>query len=162
MIVDTVQRWAERRACYRPSHETIRTQEYEVAAIADAAVARAFVDTHHYAASSSPDAHRFGLYRHGQLCGVALFGPPASMAAHDAVFPTLVIDQAVTLGRLVLLEEVPAMGESWFVARCFATLRRRGVVAVESCSDPEPRTTAAGELVFRGHLAIVYLMPSTA
>ena len=162
MIVDTVQRWAERRARYRPSHETIRTQEYEVAAIADAAVARAFVDTHHYAASSSPDAHRFGLYRHGQLCGVALFGPPASMAAHDAVFPTLVIDQAVTLGRLVLLEEVPAMGESWFVARCFAKLRRRGVVAVESCSDPEPRTTAAGELVFRGHLAIVYLMPSTA
>src|SRR5206468_753503 len=105
---------------------------------------------------ASSTAHRFGLYQRGTLAGVALFGPPASANAHRAVFPTLASAEGLTLGRLVLLDEVPANGESWFVARCFERLRDRGVVAVESCADPEPRTDAAGERVFRGHLGVVY------
>jgi hypothetical protein len=72
-------------------------------------VARAFVTRHHYAASSSSTAHRYGLYCRGDLVGVALFGPPASMAAHRAVFPTLTIREAVTFGRLVLLDAVPGI-----------------------------------------------------
>jgi hypothetical protein len=45
------------------------------------------------------------------------------MNAHCAVFPMLSIDQAATLGRIVLLDEVPGNGETWFVARCFELLR---------------------------------------
>jgi hypothetical protein len=156
MITDTVQRWTDRRESRRPAGELIRPGDYEVARIDSAAEARAFVEQHHYAGTASSTAHRFGLYRRGWLVGVALFGPPASMNAHRAVFPSLSIVQAVTLGRLVLLDEVPGNGESYFVARCFDALRGAGVVAVESCADPEPRTDERGSRVFRGHIGTVY------
>lgn len=156
MIVDTCQRWLGGRASRRPAGEPIRVADYEVAALKEWSVARDFVARHHYAASASPTSHSFGLLRRGELAGVALFGPPASMNAHRAVWPTLAIDEAVTLGRLVLLDEVPGNGESWFVSRCFDALRERGIVGVESCADPQPRTRQSGERVFRGHLGIVY------
>jgi hypothetical protein len=156
MLAATCQRWTERRASRRPAGEPIVTSEYEVAPSMSAAEARAFVAQHHYARTASSTAHRFPLYRRGALVGVALFGPPASMNAHRAVFPSLDIGEAVTLGRLVLLDEVPGNGESWFITRCFEMLHDRGVVGVESCADPQPRPTAAGALVHRGHLGIVY------
>ncbi|MGH9883883.1 MAG: hypothetical protein ACREBE_00020 [bacterium] len=156
MIVEHVQRWTERRASRRPAGELIRTAAYDVAAIASAAVARAFVARHHYSASVSSTAHRLGLYCRGDLVGVALFGPPASMAAHRAVFPTLTIREAVTLGRFVLLDAAPGNAESWFIARCFELLRAEGIAAVESCADPEPRTTASGDVVHRGHVGTIY------
>lgn len=156
MIVSTCQRWTLGREHRRPAGETIRPAAYDVEPIAAAAEASDFVKRHHYAATSSSTAHRFGLYLRGVLAGVALFGPPASTNAHRAVFPGLAYREAVTLGRLVLLDAVPGNGESWFVARCFELLRARGVVAVESCSDPWPRTSSSGAVVFRGHLGIVY------
>ncbi len=85
-----------------------------------------------------------------------MFGCAPSMAAHRAVFPTLSITEGVTLGRLVLLDRVAGNGESWFVADCFRQLAACGVVAVESCSDPEPRATLDGQLTHRGHCGIVY------
>lgn len=156
MNIDDCQRWREGCASLRPARETIRATSYDVAPIASAAVAKAFVERHHYAGTASPPAHRYGLYHHGDMVGVALFGPPASMNAHRKVFPKLVTTEAVTLGRLVLLDEVPGNGESFFVAQCFEKLAEVGVDAVESCADPQPRTREGGELVHRGHLGIVY------
>lgn len=60
------------------------------------------------------------------------------------------------LGRLVLLEDVPANGESWFIARCFDLLRRRGYAGVISHADPVPRTASDGRLVFPGHVGTIY------
>jgi hypothetical protein len=155
MITPTCQRWSEHRESRRPAGEPIRTSEYEVIRI-DAVTAKAFVEAHHYAGSCSPPAHPFGLFHRGELAGAAVFGPLPSMNAHRAVFPTLSTTEAVTLGRLVLLDEVPGNGESWFIARCFELLRAAGVVAVESCADPQPRMTADGRRVHRGHVGCVY------
>lgn len=155
MITDSCQRWELGREHRRPAGETIRTAEYEVTAIAGTD-AKTFVEAHHYAGSCSPTAHPFGLFRHGTLSGVAVFGPLASMNAHRAVFPTLSPTEGVTLGRLVLLDGVPGNGESYFVARCFALLRAAGIVAVESCADPEPRAARDGRRVHRGHVGTVY------
>lgn len=156
MIVEVCQRWSEGVEKRRPAGELIRTSEYEVAPIKIAAVAREFVRQHHYTQTCSSLAHRLGLYRRGQLVGVAAFGPPASVNAHRAVFPTLGFDQAVTLGRFVLVDEVPGNGESWFLARCFELLRAAGVVAVESCADPEPRRALDGSVRHRGHVGTIY------
>lgn len=156
MITDTCQRWTERRESRRPAGEVIRVSEYDVERIAEDSVARSFVELHHYAGTCSSTAHRFGLYRRAELVGVACFGPPASMNAHRKVFPSLHIREAVTLGRFVLLDEVPGNGESWFAARCFDLLREDGVVAVESCSDPEPRAAGDGRIVHRGHVGTIY------
>jgi len=155
MITDKCQRWELGREFRRPAGETIRQAEYEVAPIA-AAVAKAFVKAHHYSGECSPPAHCYGLFRFGVLSGVAVFCPLISMNAHRAVFPTLATTEGVSCGRLVLLDGVPGNGESFFMARCFALLRAKGIVAVESCSDPEPRQSLDGTRVHRGHVGTVY------
>lgn len=171
MIIDHCQRFTQRRESRRPAGELIDTSLFDVAPIASEEEARAFVREHHYLKGSSSAVHRFGIYRRGELGGVALFGPPASVNAHKKVFPTLSFKQAVTLGRLVLTELVPGNGESWFIARCHELLARPDlyrpfykdgktprlpVIAVESCADPQPRANDRGEVSFRGHLGIVY------
>src|SRR5262245_9780463 len=96
---------------------------------------------------------RVGLYRGAELAGVAVFSQPASQAALAAAFP--VECQGVELGRLVLLDDVPADGESWFMARAFELARGR-FEAVVSHSDPMPRERAGGVLVFPGHVGTVH------
>lgn len=155
MIVDGCQRWTDGRGTRRPPGEPIDPREYEVM-LGDPRRAVRFVRQHHYLGTTSAPAHPFMLFRRSELVGVALFGPPASMAAHRAVFPTLAPREAVNLGRFVLVDNVPGNGESWFIARCFEGLRGRGVVAVESCADPEPRITKHGEITFGGHVGTIY------
>lgn len=170
MIVDDCQRYNGRRLKRVPANGTIRTTDYEVAPITSSAVARGYIKARHYAGTASSDAHRFGLYRHGNLVGVALFGPPASMNAHRLVWPTLDPGEAVTLGRLFLDEEVEGNGESWMFARCMELLAnprlyrpldkhglpRRPIVGVESCADPVVRTDIHGRRIFNGHAGTLY------
>lgn len=152
---DVCQRWELGRESRRPAGELIRTSEYDVAPIGPTE-AKAFVESHHYSGSCSPTMAPFGLWRRSVLSGVAVFGPQPSENAHKLVFPTLDTHEGLTLGRLVLLDSVPGNGESYFVARCFELLRANGVVAIESCSDPEPRQTLDGKIVHRGHIGCIY------
>jgi hypothetical protein len=152
MIVDAVQRWRSRRESYRPAGEPIATRLYEVATIPDDTTAKRFVVEHHYEHKYPAALERFGLYRGGELVGVTVFSQPAN---------NLVLEQApgtrrAELGRLVLLDEVPANGESFFIARCFELLRRDGYEGIVSYSDPMPRDTAAGRIIFGGHAGVVY------
>ena len=151
-----VQRWNARRARYRPAGETIRTTDFEVAPIADDATAKAFVVAHHYAGTYPAARFRYGLYRRGgALVGVAVFSHPTNDRALTNVFPGTAIE-SVELGRFVLLDEVPGNGETWFLARAFALLRREDLLGVLSFSDPVERRTAAGELVKPGHIGTIY------
>ena len=67
-------------------------------------------------------------------------------------------DPRVELGRFVLLNDdrVGANAETWFLARCFEILRARGIEGVVSFSDPFPRSSAAGNVVFGGHVGTIY------
>src|SRR5262245_32628487 len=149
------QRWRERRSSYRPSGEVIDTRRYEVAAIASDAEARAFVESHHYSGAYPAARFRLGLYRHAALVGVAVFSHPARDEVLTNVFPGDA-RESVELGRFVLLDDVPGNGETWFLGRCFEELRREGLRGVVSFSDPVPRTTAAGAVVFAGHVGTIY------
>ncbi len=155
MITDGCQRWRAHRSSYRPAREVLDVGRYEVAPIADDSTPKAFVCQHHYAGTFVAARYRFGLYAQGgALEGVAVFSQPVN----DLSLACLPGEAraSVELGRLVLLDHVAANAESWFVARCFEQLRAEGLTGVVSFSDPEPRTTAAGEVVFRGHLGTVY------
>lgn len=158
MIVAFTQRWRTRRALYRPAGEVIDVRAYEVAPIDGAGadtIAAAFVERHHYSGSYPAARQRFGLWRRdGELVGVAVFSVPAQPKALDAL--PCPREEAVELGRLVLLDEVPANGESWFIARAFEQLRRRGFAGVLSFSDPVARSTATGDAVFPGHVGTIY------
>ncbi len=152
MITPVAQRWRDRRGSYRPAGETIRTSAYEVAEIHDDSTAKAFVEVHHYSACYPAARARFGLYRAGALVGVVVFSQPVNAAT----LVDLPGDNRAELGRLVLLDDVPANGESWFIARAFEQLRRDGYTGIVSFSDPMPRDTATGDVVFPGHIGTIY------
>ena len=151
------QRWRDKRATYRPSGEPIETSRFEVAPIDGDTEARAFVCRHHYSGSYPAARERYGLYRASELVGVAVLSHPASEAALEAALPLPAEKGArAELGRFVLLDDVPANGESWFLARAFELAKKEGYGAVVAHSDPEPRKTRGGELVFPGHIGTIY------
>lgn len=154
MIVDVVQRWRDRRGVYRPARETIITAHYEVAPIPERE-AKDFVCAHHYAHSMPAARWCFGLYWGGLIVGVAVFSHPVNDLVLTKFLPGAAIE-SVELGRLVLLDLVPANGESFFVARCFDLLRKENIIGVVSFADPVPRTTTAGSIVLVGHLGVAY------
>ncbi len=148
------QRWRAGRAHYRCPEEVIATHQYEVAAIADDRTAKGFVTDHHYSRSYPSARFRMGLYRRGQLVGIAVYSHPVN----DRVFDVVPVSRgaAVELGRFVLLDTVPGNGETWFLARTFELLRREEIAGVVSFSDPQPRRTLGGELVLPGHIGRIY------
>lgn len=147
------QRWLLREHSFRPD-EAIRTVDYDVAEIADDTTPKGFVLEHHYSGTFPAARFRFGLYRHGALQGVAVFGIPV----RKEVLKPLPwgIDLATELSRFVLLDEVPGNGETWFLGHCFRLLRGNGQRGVVSFSDPMPRTRRDGERVFPGHVGRIY------
>ncbi len=155
MITNVVQRWREKRGTYRPAGETIITREYEVAEL-HVTPAEEFVLRHHYLGCFPAARRCFGLYWWGDLVGVAVF---AQWMNKHTVANCLPGDPkaSMVLGRLVLLDKVPANAESWFLARCFELLRDEGFVGIVSFSDPFPRdNTLTKKVVHVGHVGTVY------
>lgn len=155
------QRWREGRASYRPQGEPIDPTRYGVEVL-DEGPAKAFVTGHHYSRSYPAAVCRVGLYEttragRAELVGVAVFGvpiQPASLRVHAGVDPA----EGTELARFVLLDRVPANGETWFLARAFRLLRQEKphVSAVLAYSDPMARTTAEGIVVKPGHVGTIY------
>ncbi len=134
---------------------TVESSFYDVEAFASEGLVRAFVERHHYSGSFPAARARYGLLRRGELVGAAVLSQPPSQAALDVALP-MGGDGRAELGRFVLLDDVPANGESWFLGRCFDLARRDGFEAIVAHSDPEPRHTAGGEVVFPGHIGTIY------
>lgn len=154
-MIDTCQRWLLGRDSYRPAREVIDPRRFDVAEL-DEATAKAFVVAHHYSRRYPAARFRFGLYDRGELAGVAVFSRPFRAEVITNALPWLAdVDQGVELGRFVLLDQVAANGETWFLARCFELLRRR-VRGVVSFSDPTPRSALDGSQVFPGHVGTIY------
>ncbi len=162
-IAASCQRWRDRRASFRPAGEIFDPSSAAVEAI-DEKPAKAFVLAHHYAASYPAARCRVGLYLGRRLAGVAVFSVPMNERTVPAYFADLAPLAGVELGRLVLLDELAANAESWFIARAFRILRRElpAIAGVVSYSDPLERTTAAGELVKPGHVGTVYQATNAA
>lgn len=157
MITDVVQRWRGGRASYELAGAPINTRLYEVAPIDGKGAdntARAFIAANHYAKSMPAARERIGLYRAGELVGLAVYSMPSQVKVLDHLpCPRAV---AVELGRLVLLHGVEANGESWFIARAHEIMRARGYEGVISHADPVERMNLAGERVKPGHVGLVY------
>lgn len=154
MLTNTCQRWTEGRATYRLAREPFSPRDHAVAKI-DQAPAKAFVCAHHYERTYPADRFRFGLFGPtGELVGVAVFAVPFRGASLDV----LPCDRAegVVLSRFVLLDEVLANAESWFLARCFKQLRAEGLEGVVSFSDPLQRSNDEGRIIMPGHVGTIY------
>lgn len=153
---DYAQRWNEGVHSWRPVSEGgFNARLYSVAPI-DNATARMFIETHHYSRSYPADRLRVGLFEGPYLVGVAVLGVPMSRPVLTGPFPTLEpYQESLELSRLVLLDEVPANAESWFVARVFAYAAEQGVRGIIAHSDPMPRWLN-GVLLMPGHIGVIY------
>jgi hypothetical protein len=163
MNPDRTQRWRDRRDSFRQRGEAFRPGDYGVEVIPDDRTARGFVERHHYSASYPAARLRVGLFRRApfaasELVGVAVFSVGVQPRSVPAYAPGLTAGDGVDLGRLVLLDDVPFNGETWFLARAFEALRAEfaGVRVVLSYSDPQPRITAEGATVMPGHVGVIY------
>lgn len=154
MTAGACQRWTAGRASYRPAGEPIDPSRYGVELLVDDTTPRAFVERHHYSGSFPAARCRVGLYRSHELVGVAVFSLPPQPRALPRWCGT---GDSVELGRFVLVDDVPANGETWFLARALDVVAGElGVRAVLSYSDPTPRTTWSGEVVMPGHVGTIY------
>lgn len=142
MHVDRTMRWLERRSKFVPTTSFIDPRRYSVEQLSDAR-AREFIARHHYLATFPAAKHCVGLFgprsgaHRAPLVGVAIFAIPTT----DAVITKhtgMTASQGTTLARFILLDEVPANGETAFLARAFKSLRseKPGVESVVSYADP--------------------------
>jgi hypothetical protein len=128
-----------------------------VVPIAGDLTAARFVIRHHYSGSYPSARQRYGLYERGDLVGVAVLSVPANTRTLTGTFPGLdPFAESLDLGRLVLVDAVPANAESYFLARVWELAARTGLRGVVSFSDPVPRTTAEGRVVMPGHVGTIY------
>lgn len=154
-MATSTQRWRERRSTMRDARELIRTADYEVTETSSDSIAKAFVVRHHYSGRYPAARFRFLLHRHGVLVGAAVYSQPVRDQVISNVFPGIERAEGVELGRLVLLDDVPGNGETWFLARTFELLAGR-VAGIVSFADPMPRRTIAGRVVVPGHVGVIY------
>ena len=155
--IEVTQRWKGGRDSYRPAREVIVPNEYEVKVI-EQRDAKSFIVTHHYSRTFPAQRLSIGLIWHGEIVGVCTFSVGAQRRAVKRWTAQEDPNSAVELGRLVLLDEVPANAESFFIARCFRILKDRkpGIDSVYSYADPTERTDMHGVTVKPGHLGIIY------
>ena len=159
--VDRCQRWANGQQHWAHLRgERFDPNRYEVHALDDR-TAKAFVERNHYAKSYPAASRRYGLFdtRDGAntLAGVAVFGIPVQAAVLTSAFPELEpYRQSLELSRFVLLDDVAANGESWFLARAHTELLSAGVRGVVSFADPVQRRAADGTKTAPGHVGVIY------
>ncbi len=154
------QRWQGGRGQLPSLGEPIDTSRYGVEVLEGPGsdrLASEFVRAHHYSGSYPAAVFRLGLYRMKELVGVCVFGVPAQKASIPK-WCGLSPGSGVVLSRFVLLDDVPANGETWFLARSFEALIRgkKDLLAVLSYSDPVPRRTSEGRIVMPGHVGTIY------
>ncbi len=161
-MTDIVQRWRERRDSYRPAGEPIDTTRYGVDVVPER-VARAFVQAHHYSGSFPAARLSVGLFRTRKaaapdLVGVAVFSVGIVHDRSIGRWCGLPGAEGVELGRFVLVDDVEANGETWFLRRSFDAMRAElpSVRAVLAYSDPVPREADGGRLVMPGHVGTIY------
>lgn len=152
------QRWDRRNPSWLHTSEGGFNPARHAVAALDYRPAQTFVTAHHYSGAFSSAVLRYGLIDlwADRLVGVCVLGN--SMGEHVllSAFPDLrPSKQCLELSRLVLLDQVPANAESWFVAAALEQAADHGVRGVVMYSDPNERTTPAG-LTVPGHLGIVY------
>jgi hypothetical protein len=145
----------------RPEDGGFNPASYGVAAIGKPDAVD-FVTRHHYSRTYVASKLQYGLFDTTGpapvLVGVAaLSSPVGGPPVLTGVFPGLEpLSESLELGRFVLVDEVPANGESWFLAEVRRLAAGTGVRGIVSFSDPVRRTTADGHVVMPGHIGVIY------
>jgi hypothetical protein len=157
MITERTMRWFERRCRYVGNTELIDPKRYSIDCIDNERAAR-FIARHHYLPTMPAAQLCVALFgpRNGAnqspVTGIAIFAVPSNpsvIPAHAGLPPA----NGTTLARFILLDDVPANGETHFLSRAHSALRREKphLEAVVSYADP-----------VAGHIGHIYAAASAA
>lgn len=155
---DNTQRWRNGGHSWRHTSEGgFDKTRFEVALVNDDGPVKAFVEQHHYSRAYPAASLRAGLFERGALVGVAVFGVPMQEKVLTLPFPHLVpYTESLELSRFVLLDQVPANAESWFLAQAFREVAGEGLRGVVAFADPVPRLLRDGTVLSPGHVGTIY------
>jgi hypothetical protein len=152
------QRWTrDKRDVYRERGEGFDAGRYDVELIGQAA-AKKFIVGKHYLATYPSAQLNVGLFgMGGELVGVATFSVPQ----HPRTIPKrtgVPTDEGSELGRFMLLDDVPYLGETWFLAKAMVIAKeeRPEWRAIVSFADPVSRRSTKGKLITPGHIGTIY------
>ena len=169
-------RWTGSRQSWRRRRDGgFDADRYEVREIPERE-AKPFVRENHYLGSMPSVRRCYGLYEAGALLvGVAVLSYPQSEKTIPAAFPELPPIEAADLGRFVLVDRVPANGESHFLGEVRKMAARPSTLAdpakkgdpeeearkiplrgLVMFSDPVARRRADGSLLTPGHWGVIY------
>lgn len=152
------QRWKNRKHLWRPVDEGgFNHCKYDAIILENDTTARRFVEQHHYSGSYVAAVKRYGMYECDELVGIAILSAPVRDEVLTNPFPTLKpYIESLELGRFILLDKVPANGETWFLNQIWEMASRAGIRGVVSFADPVARADMHNNIIFPGHIGHIY------
>lgn len=161
MEVDFTQRWCERKAQFLQRQNFFNPRRHEIERI-PTKLAAEWTIRHHYLGSFPSATVCFGIFRGGELSGVAVFGTAQHKNTIPNVFGASHSKDCLLLQRFALVDVLEFNAESYFLARARALLKREGYGGILTMSDDTPKTDAFGNVVFPGHIGTIFKSDNAA
>ena len=155
MEANFTQRWRERKALFLQRQVFFNPRRHNIEII-PAKLAAGWITEHHYLGSFPSATICFGIFRNGELAGVAVLGTAQHKNTIPNVFGATHSKDCLLLQRFALLDALEFNAESYFLARVRALLKREGYCGILTMSDDTPKTDAAGNIIFPGHIGTIF------
>lgn len=155
MEVDFTQRWRERKALFLQRQIFFSPRRHEIEKIS-AKLAADWTIKHHYLGSFPSATVCYGIFRSGELAGVAVLGTAQHKNTIPNVFGAARSKDCLLLQRFALLDALEFNAESYFLARVRLLLKREGYCGVLTMSDETPKTDFYGNVTFPGHIGTIF------
>lgn len=155
MEVDFTQRWRERKALFLQRQVFFNPRLHEIEKIPSKLAAK-WIIKHHYLGSFPSATICYGIFRQGNLSGVAVLGTAQHKNTIPNVFGASHARDCLLLQRFALLDALEFNAESYFLARIRALLKREGYCGILTMSDETAKTDLLGNITFPGHIGTIF------
>jgi len=156
MEVNFSRRWRERRAVFLQKQIFFNPRHHEIEKI-PAKLAAAWIIKHHYLSSFPSATVCYGIFRHGELSGVAVLSTAQHKNTIPNIFGSSHSKDCLLLQRFALQDALEFNAESHFLSRVRALLKKEGYCGILTMSDETPKTDALGNITFPGHIGTIFM-----
>lgn len=147
MEVDFTQRWRERREVFLQKQVFFNPRRHEVEKISPK-LAADWIIKNHYLGSFPSASICYGIFRSGELAGVAVLGTAQHKNTIPNVFGPAHAKDCLLLQRFALEDVLEFNAESYFLARVRAALKKEGYCGILTISDETAKTDLLGNITF--------------
>jgi hypothetical protein len=155
MEINFTQRWRQRKALFLQKQVFFNPRLHEIEKIS-IKIAAEWTVKHHYLGSFPSATVCYGIFRRGELSGVAVLGTAQHKNTIPNVFGPSRARDCLLLQRFALEDVLEFNAESYFLARIRALMKREGYCGILTMSDETPKTDALGNVTFPGHIGTIF------